>query len=150
MIKVINLCGIQYKVDDQGNIYRRQGEGFLKQQVNNDGYSVVVIRPSKQKFKEYKVHRIIWEAFNGAIPDGFEIDHINDDRADNKLTNLQLLIHAENVEKAWAKVWTLIDPEGNSIKVYNLSKFCRENNLDQGTMMKVMSGQRNHHKGWTK
>lgn len=150
MIRDIDLCGIVYKVDDEGNIHKRQGEGFLKQRLNVDGYKMVVIRPSRTKFKEYKVHRVIWEAFNGPIPEDLEVDHKNDDRKDNRLTNLQLLSHAANVEKAWAKNWKVVNPVGEVIEVFNLSKFCRENGLDQGTMMKVMSGKRNQHKGYSK
>jgi len=36
-------------------------------------------------------HRYIWEQANGAIPDGFEIHHINGDTFDNRLSNLQLV-----------------------------------------------------------
>lgn len=30
-------------------------------------------------------HRIIWEMFNGAIPEGKEIDHINGVKSDNRI-----------------------------------------------------------------
>ena len=48
----------------------------------------------------YKAHRFIWECFNGIIPDGKEIDHINNKRDDNRLCNLQLLTPKENSKKA--------------------------------------------------
>lgn len=44
----------------------------------------------------YFVHRLIWEAFNGEIPEGMQIDHINNDRTDNRLENLQLVTCSEN------------------------------------------------------
>lgn len=41
-------------------------------------------------------HRMIWEAFNGAIQKGYEIDHINTIRDDNRLENLRIVTHKEN------------------------------------------------------
>lgn len=37
------------------------------------------------------LHRAIWAKVHGTIPDGHEIHHINRDRTDNRLVNLQLL-----------------------------------------------------------
>lgn len=46
------------------------------------------------------VHRLIWELFNGAIPDGMQIDHINGDRADNRIENLRLVTQQSNLRNA--------------------------------------------------
>ena len=48
----------------------------------------------------YYVHRFIWECYNGLVPVGLEIDHINDNRSDNRLCNLQLVTPSENKKKA--------------------------------------------------
>ena len=44
----------------------------------------------------YRAHRVIWEMFNGPIPDGMEIDHQNHNRADNRLANLRVVTKQEN------------------------------------------------------
>lgn len=46
--------------------------------------------------KLYQAHRIIWEMFNGPIPEGMQIDHINHIRCDNRLINLRLVTQKEN------------------------------------------------------
>ena len=44
--------------------------------------------------KKHKVHRLIWELFNGAIPEGWVIDHI--EGKDNSIENLRLATTAQN------------------------------------------------------
>lgn len=41
--------------------------------------------------KSCLVHRVIWVLVHGSIPPGMFIDHINHDRADNRLANLRLV-----------------------------------------------------------
>lgn len=42
-------------------------------------------------------HLLIWEHFNGPIPKGLQVDHINNIITDNRINNLQLLSHKDNV-----------------------------------------------------
>jgi hypothetical protein len=44
----------------------------------------------------YKAHRLIWTMFNGDIPEGCQIDHINGMRHDNRLENLRLTTNQGN------------------------------------------------------
>lgn len=46
--------------------------------------------------KRYPAHRIIWVWIHGNIPTRKQIDHINGDRADNRLSNLRLATVVEN------------------------------------------------------
>ena len=55
----------------------------------------------------------------------------------------------DNYEKAGAKTFNIISPDGISVKVYNMRKFCRDNNLNRTCMNKVLWGTQKHHKGWT-
>lgn len=43
-----------------------------------------------------KIHRLVWETFVSKIPDGYEIDHINTVRTDNRLENLRCVTPKEN------------------------------------------------------
>lgn len=45
---------------------------------------------------------------------------------------------------------TLFLHNNEKIEIYNLRKFCRENNLDQGAMTRVNSGKQIQHKGYYK
>lgn len=46
--------------------------------------------------REYRGHRIIWELFNGPIPEGMLIDHIDGNKANNKIENLRLATRQQN------------------------------------------------------
>lgn len=63
------------------------------------GYRVVSLR-EKQIKKQCKVHRVIWIAKHGVIPDGYVVDHINNNKLDNRIANLQLITSKENSTKA--------------------------------------------------
>ena len=61
--------------------------------VGNAGY----LRFTAEK-KRYHNHIIIYEAFNGIIKDGFVIDHINNNKTDNSLSNLQAVTLSQNTK----------------------------------------------------
>jgi hypothetical protein len=46
------------------------------------------------------VHRLVWETFVGPIIGRLEINHKNLDRADNRLENLDLVTHRQNLQHA--------------------------------------------------
>ena len=89
-----------------GKVYGTRGPGGVpykepKELKGTDvkGYRVVSIRNGTTKL-QCRVHRIIWIAANGVIPEGYCIDHINNNKADNRLQNLQLLTPEQNSSKA--------------------------------------------------
>jgi len=58
----------------------------------SDGYRCGII-----KGKTYKAHRVIWAMHFGYWPDGgWEIDHIDGNRTNNRLPNLRLVTRADN------------------------------------------------------
>jgi hypothetical protein len=56
----------------------------------------------------------------------------------------------QNTEASQAKHYCFIPPYGEKVEVFNLNKFCKENNLSTSHMAQVAQGNRSHHKGWTK
>ena len=60
---------------------------------NGNGYRRVSLNGTR-----YRVHRIIWELHNGEIPSGMQIDHIDQDRSNNNITNLRVVTNKENLK----------------------------------------------------
>ena len=51
--------------------------------------------------------------------------------------------------KSRATGWVLLSPTGQEFTVTNMREFCRNNELNNGTMSDVALGNRKQHKGWT-
>ena len=65
--------------------------GSVAGNFNDQGYIVVQIDG-----KKHRVHRLIWIYHNGDIPNGLQIDHINNIRNDNRVENLRLATDTQN------------------------------------------------------
>lgn len=80
---------------DTGQVYSNMKKDFLEPAKNKDGYLSA---------GPYQISHIIWVAANGPVPYGMEIDHINGNKQDNRLCNLQLVSSSENKQLSRAKV----------------------------------------------
>ncbi|MDX3067154.1 HNH endonuclease [Streptomyces sp. ND04-05B] len=47
--------------------------------------------------KAVSVHRLVFEAVKGPMPDGLVVNHINSDRSDNRPENLEAVTHVDNM-----------------------------------------------------
>ena len=87
--------------DENGNIIHLIRQVPNPGQKHKSGYLICMVRKHGQnRQKHYFVHRFAYECFNGLIPDGKVIDHINNIKDDNRLCNLQLLTPQENCKKS--------------------------------------------------
>ena len=87
--------------DKNGNIIHLVRQVPNPGQKHKSGYLVCMVRKHGQNGqKHYFVHRFAYECFNGLIPDGKVIDHINNIKDDNRLCNLQLMSQQENCKKS--------------------------------------------------
>ena len=66
--------------------------------VGHKGYMTVSVTYAGRSEQVY-VAEIVWMTFRGLIPLGYTVDHVNPDKKDNRLRNLQLLTLSENASK---------------------------------------------------
>jgi hypothetical protein len=90
------LCGFSGKREHNGKI--------LKSPINNSGYKNVNLFKNN-KGKNYRVHQLVAMAFLNHKICGYDlvIDHINDNKLDNRVENLQIVTARFNVKKTQDK-----------------------------------------------
>lgn len=88
----------KYEVYEDGRIFSYSKKKFLKPQTNKNGYQRVLLTDNEGIKKWYSVHRIIFESVSGVpIPNGLQVNHINECKTDNRFENLNLMTPKENI-----------------------------------------------------
>lgn len=79
---------------ESGTLHRKMCSGKLKEAGTlNQGYIRVGVDRSV-----FAAHRLCWKIYHRKdIPVGYEVDHINQDRSDNRISNLRLVTMAQNM-----------------------------------------------------
>lgn len=85
-----------YKINSDGTIWSKQYNRVCGGTVQNNGYLQVKLKCKDGVSRRYGAHRVIWFYFNGNIPDDKQVNHIDENKLNNNLSNLNLLTPFEN------------------------------------------------------
>ena len=99
--------GIKYDIDS-GRFIQKNGK--IKGKQNKNGYRTIALNKNHIEYT-FCEHRCVWVWFNGSIPDGMEINHIDANRSNNKIENLELVNHSKNMQHA-VKIGNFHVPNG--------------------------------------
>jgi len=94
---MINWNG--YFVDNNGVIYNKDGS-IKSLKVNTKGYYFTNFYYGG-KSHTHSAHRVVAEAIHGECPDGYEVDHVDNNRQNNHPDNLRYLTKSQNNQKAY-------------------------------------------------
>ena len=87
----------KYEVYEDGRIFSYYTNKFLKPRTNNKGYQQIRLYDNEGKQKTYLLHRVVFEAVScEPIPECYEINHIDEMKDNNAISNLELVSHKEN------------------------------------------------------
>lgn len=92
----------EYLVSDRGSVASIKYGKFRKLfQTKNDGYRLVKLCKNGNE-ASYRVHRLVWLAIKGEIPEGYHVDHLDFDRGNNCIENLRMLPSKVNTTR-WSE-----------------------------------------------
>ena len=104
----------------------------LKQRAVNGNYLQVCLYGEKRKLK--LVHRLVAETYL-PNPDNLpQVNHKDEVKDNNHINNLEWCDNQYNCEYSHAKAHKIKTPTGETVEVFNIRKFCRENNLHSGAL----------------
>ena len=147
-IYAITTCGKVYshsRVVKNGRLFKGR---MIKLTLNTWGYPKVNLTNSTGERKTYSVHRLVAMAFLPNLKEFPEVNHIDEDKLNNNLDNLEWCTCQYNAEYTNAKTYKLLSPTGEALTIFNLKKFSDKHGLDKSAIYKVVSGKRNSHKGY--
>jgi DNA-binding XRE family transcriptional regulator len=88
-----------YSVDIDGNVYAypnlaHRNEKQLKPRLRKTGYFYVSLRKDGKTI-DCTIHRLVAKTFLDCV-DGMQVNHINGNRIDNRLVNLEMVTSSQN------------------------------------------------------
>jgi hypothetical protein len=133
-LKGVVANGDYYEVSDTGLVRNTISNKYLKPRTKREYPQVVLCFEGGRR--DYNIHRLVALTFLPTKAHGLQVNHIDGNKANNKITNLEWVTprentahafasglrsearHAENMKKAHAKPVTQYDLLGNVLNVY--------------------------------
>ena len=128
-----------YAASKDGDVINVKKNKVMSMIKNNCGYlHFNIYNKDLKKIKTNLQHRFVYEVFNGKIPSHLEIDHLNENKTDNRIKNLQLLTHKQNVEKSKNKPIISINLKtGEEKRFKSLTKASKELNIFESNISAI-------------
>jgi hypothetical protein len=108
-------------ISAKGVVVRKHNGIVLKKHKNRSGYYAISFTINK-KPKTHLIHQLVAITFLNHKPNGHTlvIDHINDDKLDNRVENLQIVTHRFNTKKTQGKYSSIYKGVSINISKYKL------------------------------
>lgn len=142
-----------YQISNFGNVksFYFGNEILRKTKMSKDGY-VSVILTIKGKQKNCFIHRLVAEAFVEKIEGKNFINHKDENKSNNVVSNLEWVTHEENcnfgtrgnrIAKGLLKKVCKIDESGNIIQEFkSVNEASKKNNLSASLISMICNGKR--------
>lgn len=114
--KEVDIPG--YMVSNLGRVISLKSARGIKQYASSDGYMIVPLRDSSNGQKQCKrlVHRLVAIAFLGQPGEGQDVDHIDQDKTNNVVSNLRWATRDEQARNSPTNVYVEYDGKLHILK----------------------------------
>lgn len=91
---------------DAGQVISRRTGGPLKARLDDHGYRVYGVclpggAPPNYTVIPVKAARVIFESVHGPVPDGLEVNHMDGVKTNDRISNLEAITAAGNIQHAY-------------------------------------------------
>lgn len=92
----------QYSINKNGDVmsYKYKIAKQLKRNVNTQGYEYYKLS-NGSKLKNYTIHKLVASTFIGLVQDNMQVNHIDGNKLNNNLLNLEYVTPSENIHHAY-------------------------------------------------
>lgn len=138
-----------YEIEDDGRVWSIASNKWLSQRTMKNGYSSVNLWKDG-RYKSFLTHRLVAEAFLPNPNNLPQVNHINEDKSDNRVENLEWCSAEYNtnygtrngrVAERLAQPVIQCDSSGNEIKRWDsIRSAARELNVFATNIVKCLKG----------
>lgn len=89
-----------YEVSSDGQVRNTKTGRILKQNLNDKGYPVLTLRRDGQQIPQ-RIHRLVADTFYDGDHNGYDVNHIDGNKENNHVSNLEFCTRRENVQHAF-------------------------------------------------
>lgn len=121
-----------YQISNLGRLksFKRCPDGYILSNKNEKGgyFSVVLHDSIQNKRRSVRIHVLVAETFIGEIPKGYHVHHIDDNKQNNIVSNLEIIhpkVHRKETEKEHPQIVS---------GIVNYNKFERPKHIRQYDM----------------
>ena len=123
-----------------------EGYYLMSQKATSWGYNQVYLVLNGKRTSR-AVHRLVMEAFVGKSDK--EVNHINEDKLDNRLTNLEYISSGANHLHSYARPVERIDPESGRVEaIYSSLKAAKDDGYYATSILQSCNGEIETYKGY--
>lgn len=145
----VSFDGRVFSLRDTHNNVDMKYRHELKQYEKTGGYLYTVLTTKNNKLSYIRINRLVAKAFVfGETSKKKYVNHIDEDRKNNRADNLEWVTPRENNNWSLSKIIFVYDLEGNYIKSYENGYEAKKDGFNRSHVHNVCRGIERQHKGY--